>query len=166
MGQRGPERGKNPDTCSHLFFTDWGITIFPTETTDGAAIRKCIDCLSITETTVIPAWNKIYGTWKRSGSYDTLIIIDKNNFKYDDDDGTGDHLYFSIGSWGTVGVNTNTNQFVKDAVPVYQQLTGTTTSQQFYGSTTTISVDLDVNGTLSVSTSGGTSLSAGIYTKQ
>jgi hypothetical protein len=159
-GPQGPTGAADPATCEHYFQTSL-VTVQPTETKDGFKAKKCIDCLALIEPEIYPAWNKFYGTWKKSGSYDTFIIIDKDNFKLDDDDGTGDHLYFSISSWGTAGLNTNANQSDKDAVPFYQQITGTTTSQQGYSSTTTISVGLNVNGTLSVSTFGGTSLSAG-----
>jgi hypothetical protein len=147
----------------HLWSGTITVTQQPTETTSGLARGDCsrVGCATPTNAIgFIPAWNKYYGTWKKSGSYDTLIIIDKNNFKCDDDDGSSDHLYFSISSWGTAGLNTNSNQSDKDAIPFYQQIVGTTTSQQYYGSTTTVTLGLNVNGTLSVSTSGSTSLSA------
>jgi hypothetical protein len=145
------------------------ITTQPTETADGHATGDCTRVGCATPTGInhsIPAWNKYYGTWKGRSSInqnDVTIIIDKNNFKLDGGNATSDHLYFSISSWGTVGLNTDATQSNKDAIPFYQQITGTTTSLAGYNSTTTISVGLNVNGTLSVSTFGGTSLSASNY---
>jgi hypothetical protein len=149
----------------------FSIAIQPTETTDGRTDCSRVGCPTPTGFDVLyPAWNKYYGTWKGRSSNnqnDVTIIIDKNNFKLDGGNAAGDHFYFSISSWGTAGLNTNSIQSYKDAVPFYQQLTGTVNSDQNWSSsTTTVTVGLNVDGTLSVSTSGGTWLSANNYVKQ
>jgi hypothetical protein len=127
-----------------------------TETTDGRADCSRVGCPTPTFSVPVPAWNKYYGTWKNNGY---TIIIDKNNFKIDANSGSGDHLYFSIGSWGTA-VNTNSTQSDKDAIPFCQRNPGTTTSVQSFLGLTAVTVGLNVNGTLSVSMIGGTSISA------
>jgi hypothetical protein len=160
-GPQGPTGAADPDTCEHYFQTDV-VIVQATETKDGLKAKKCIDCLSLIEPEIYPAWNKYYGTWKSPIFGGTTIIIDKNNFKLDEDT-TSDHLYFSISSWGTAGLNTNSNQSDKDAIPTYQQLTGTTTSNQTYSSTTAVTLGINVNGTLSVSRNSSTSLSASNY---